>query len=212
MKIQLDSDELKAAISAWLLAEGYRAASTSPMTLSADGIVTVDIGSVVGQGATPAAASSPDPGAPYSLKCIATHFGYNDPGDDGNGAWGTNTNNTTVVGVAVPIPILIATLGGVTVDHIKGYTVSVICLDTGKFKPTIDIVDDGPGDSVDGQHGLLVGKNGVLHALDMTAGLCAQLGVKYDPVSGGSNVVWWICDPSGKPVAMKGLDAPKKIV
>jgi hypothetical protein len=154
-----------------------------------------------------------DPGPKFSLKCVATCFGYNDPGDPtGTGAWGANNNSQDAVGVSVPIPILEATLGGSTLTHVAGVTASVNCLDSGKSFAYADIRDKGPGDSVNGQHALLVGKDGVLHALDLTAGMCKELGVKYDPVSASYTVIWWLNDPNGVPLEMKGLDAPKKVI
>jgi hypothetical protein len=159
--------------------------------------------------------SGGDPGPPFSLNCVATCFGYQDSGDKGVGAFtnpATNrpyyTNNSTLVGVAVPIPILDQTLGGLNSSTVAQYTVGVIL--NGK-SVTAPIVDVGPGRPVDGQHGLLAGKDGTLHALDMTCGLCTALGVKYDANASSYTVTWWIQDSSGKPVALKGLDAPKTL-
>lgn len=154
-----------------------------------------------------ASESAGDPGSPYSLHCEATTFGYSDPGDKGNGAWGDNNNNKTAIGVSVPIPIIRDSLGGTSSSHVMGHTVSLIC--GSRTLRKLQIRDLGPGVTVDGQHGLLIGKDGVLHALDMTYGLCEALGVKYP---GSYRVTWWLEDPNGKAIELKGLDAPRKIV
>lgn len=151
-----------------------------------------------------------DPGSPYSLSCIGTCFGYEDPGDNGEGAWGLDTNNKTVVAASIPIPILMATCGSVKKADVSKYTVSVIA--NGKTVINIQIGDEGPGFDVGGRHGLIAEANGTFHALDMTCGLCTALGLKYDANSGSYPVVWWMEDSSGNPVKLLGLDAPKKIV
>lgn len=77
----------------------------------------------------------------------------------------------------------------------------------------LDIVDKGPGADVNGQPGLLYGKHdNMFHALDLTYGACALLGLKYDANHGSFVVTWWIEDALGKPVEMKGLDAPRKYI
>jgi hypothetical protein len=155
-----------------------------------------------------------DPGPPFSLSCIATCFGYDDKGDNGAGITNpvTNrpyyTNNQTLIGVAVPIPILEQTIGSLSPTNVVQYKV---CLLVNGKSATAPIVDVGPGKTVDGQHGLLQERDGKLHALDMTCGLCNFLGVKYDADSASYPVRWWIENSSGKPLPLKGLDAPKAL-
>src|SRR5258708_26270 len=189
--IQVPHAKVKLAIIAWLASKGTSVPADALMVIDAQGNVTIDLDTAIEvmpvlpvpvppitpplAPTAPAAPKSLDPGAPFSLHCIATCFGYQDPGDKGIGAWGHDNNNPTTVGGTVPIPILEATLGGVHASLVQGYTVSVICLDSGKSALNVDITDDGPGASVDGKHGLLVGKDGVLHAFDMTCGLCKVL-------------------------------------
>ncbi len=212
IEITLDHSEVKTAISAALTSKGYKVPPDASFAIDAQGNVTVEI--LVFPAPKPFTPQShpSDPGHPYSLACVATCFGYQDPGDEGKGAWGANTNNTTIVGVSVPIPILMATLGGAEVAHVKGHTVSVISVESGNSAVSVDIVDKGPGADVNGKHGLLADKNGTLHALDLTYGLCEVLGVRYDADSGSYPVTWWIEDEIGHPLEMKGLDAPRKII
>lgn len=151
-----------------------------------------------------------DPGAPFSITCVATCFGYKDAGDNGIGAWGLDTNNTTTVAASVPIPILEATCGGLTKAHVSKFKVCVIA--NGKTVTGVEIGDEGPGESVEGKRGLIEGKDGVLHALDLTYGLCSALGLHYDANTASFTVTWWLEDCAGNPVEMLGLDAPKKII
>jgi hypothetical protein len=225
MKISytLEKSDVKAAFELYLQNQGHPVQDSDQFSINPDGTATVLVTSApsLGLGQQPVRtlpSTSSDPGEGFSLKCIATCFGYLDPGDNGTGAFidpstGKNylTNNQTLVGVSVPIPILDATFGAVGLDRaVSQHSVTVML--GSAFKRGIPIVDEGPGESVGGQHGLLVGKDGVLHALDMTYGLCEALGVKYDANSASYEVTWWINDQNGAPVEMKGLDAPKKVV
>jgi len=38
----------------------------------------------------------------HAVTCIATCFGYEDPGDNGNGAFGDNNNDPHLIGVSIP--------------------------------------------------------------------------------------------------------------
>jgi hypothetical protein len=228
MKISytLEKADVKAAFELYLQNQGHPVQDSDQFSINPDGTATVLVtqspsAPSLGQGAPPVRTPSTlsDPGPPYSLKCVATCFGYEDPGDRNHtGAFidpatGRNydTGNTTLVGVSVPIPILDATFGAVGLDRaVSQHSVTVML--GSAVKRGIPIVDEGPGESVGGQHGLLVGKDGVLHALDMTYALCEALGVKYDANSASYEVTWWIEDQAGHPVEMKGLDSPKKVV
>jgi hypothetical protein len=213
IEITLDHSEVKAAISASLTAHGYTVPADASFVIDPQGNVTVTVlPSVV----APPPTTSPDvdPGPPFSLKCIATCFGFEDPGDNGVGAFidpatekPYNTANKTLIGASVPIPIVMATLGANAKEVASKYRVKVQA--NGRIAEA-ELVDLGPGESLNGQHALLEGKDG-LHALDMTYGLCEALGLKYDANSGSWPVTWWL-EYAGKPVAMKGLDAPRKTI
>src|SRR5215475_3727073 len=84
----------------------------------------------------------------HTINCVATCFGYEDPGDNGRGAWGDNNNNRTTVGVSVPPPILIGTLGGMSSDIVHSHTVTVWC-GTRSVK-NVRITDEGPAERIDG--------------------------------------------------------------
>jgi len=219
IEITLDHSEVKAAISASLTAHGYTVPDDASFSIDLQGNVTVTVLSSAKSGGLTASHIA-DPGAPYSVRCVATCFGFKDPGDNGVGAFTDqttgkpyDTNNDRLIGVSVPIPILWDTIGAQNYDLIshKSVVAGVIAIQTGKCIAA-QIVDLGPGESVDGKHALLVGKDGVGHYLDLTAAACDSLGVKYDPATASHDVIWWLQDANGKPFAMKGLDAPKKVV
>ena len=100
------------------------------------------------------------------IKPGATIFGYKDSLDNGVGAWGTPTNNTTTVGVSLPVSVLKSVFGNA--DDAKGKLVEVYNPDTGKTV-LAPIVDKGPATNV---------SNG----LDNTAGTVLALGgtITYD--------------------------------
>ena len=144
----------------------------------------------------------------HTIMCIATCFGYDDPGDDGKGAWGDDNNNTTTVGVSVPPPILLATLGSLAEHTVHSHTATVVC--NGRQVKNVRITDDGPGERIDGVWHLLWSRSANQgHLLDFTYGLCHLLGVKYDARSGSFKAGYWIEDSQGNPLVPKGLDAPR---
>src|SRR5262245_15217355 len=131
--VTITPEELNQAVTVWLQSQGH--------TIPPSADLTVKIGK------DPSIIEFPDG---EGLSCIATCFGYDDPEDNGRGTWGANTNNTTLVGVGLPIPIIIGTLGSIHVSAVRGHQVKVKA-GTGKIV-TADIVDLGPGEEVNGRH------------------------------------------------------------
>lgn len=118
------------------------------------------------------------------------------------GAWGADTHNPTIVGCAIPIRVLRATLGGTTVDKIKGYTVEIMSQVTQVSVKAIDICDLGPSGRVK-------------RPIDGTWNLHKQLGhIDYGIAKYGEfakfpatfPVTFWIEDPKGIAVEIKGWD------
>src|ERR1700739_3615846 len=123
MKISytLEKSDVKAAFELYLQNQGHPVQDSDQFSINPDGTATVLVTQIP---SAPFLGLSGDPGPRYSLKCVATCFGYEDPGDNGVGAFidpatGKNyvTNNQTLVGVSVPIPILDATFGAVGLDR-----------------------------------------------------------------------------------------------
>lgn len=168
-------------------------------------IFSVIIKIILGLFKSAPAASVPSTGT--GTKCIATCFGYNDPGDNGIGAWGAKTNNKTLVGVSLPIPVVRETFGSTGEEVVKQHSVTVQIGD--RVVSKMPIVDLGPGE----KGGLIWDKKAnVGHILDLTYGACEALGVKYDANSSSFSAEFWIVDASGKNVAIKGLEGTKYYV
>jgi hypothetical protein len=121
------------------------------------------------------------------IKPGASIFGYRDPEDNGVGAWGTSTNNTTTVGVSLPISVLTSVFGNA--DAAKGKVIEVYNPNTGKTV-LAPIVDKGPSTNV-------------TNGLDNTAGTVLALGgsITYDKngnaigTSGIENVSYRVLSP-----------------
>jgi hypothetical protein len=144
----------------------------------------------------------------HTITCVATCFGYQDPGDDGHGAFGDENNNKTTVGVSIPPSIIRETIGSFHADVVHAHTVTVMCND--RIIRNVRITDDGPGELVDHVWHLLWSRTGDIgHLLDFTYGLCEKLGVKYDARLGSFRAAYWIEDSQGLPPVPKGLDAPR---
>ena len=141
-----------------------------------------------------------------TITCIATCFGFEDPGDDGHGSWGDDNNNTTTVGVSIPIPILRDSFG-LTKEAVKAHTVTVEI--HGVLVSKVPITDAGPG--IGGC--LIWGRNSHMgHLLDLTSGLCAKLKVRYNPNDASYIATYSIEDQNGHPIEILGLDSPKHYV
>lgn len=125
-----------------------------------------------------------------------------DLGDNGKGAWGADTRNPALVGCALPIILLKDTLGGLSVDHIKGFQVQVYSQVTQK-EVMADIVDEGPAAWT---HRLLDGTWGLHKALGHIDYGLANYGDNYSKWPAGFHVAYWVSDPNGKSVAIKGVD------
>ena len=104
---------------------------------------------------------------------VATTFGYNDPIDNGIGAWGTRTNNPDIVGVSLPVSTTRAYFGDP--NKAKDALVEVFNPSTGK---TIQapIVDKGPAEWVVARQG---------PTIDLTEGARRALG------AGGKTPMQW---------------------
>ncbi len=102
--------------------------------------------------------------APSYTDGVATTFGYNDPIDNGMGAWGDPTNNPDIVGVSLPVSVTKAYFGDPNKAH--NALVEVVNPATGK---TIQapIVDKGPAEWVIARQG---------PTIDLTEGARRELG------------------------------------
>lgn len=141
----------------------------------------------------------------HVVTCIATCFGYKDPGDDGKGAFGDNNNDPKLVGVSIPIPIIKETIG-YEAELVHKHSVMV---KIGDKVIKSRITDSGPGE----KGALIWGrKDGLGHVLDLNKGACDALGIKYDPVHASYKAQWWLVDEVGNVLEIKGLDAPRHYV
>lgn len=95
---------------------------------------------------------------------LATTFGYNDPQDNGVGAWGTRTNNPNLIGVSLPIRTLREHFGDE--NKAKDAQVEVFNPATGQ-KILAPIVDKGPANWVIARQG---------PTIDLTEGARRALG------------------------------------
>jgi hypothetical protein len=166
----------------------------------------------------PAPVNTVDP--PYGvISTVLSIFGLNWDGSDdkgdqdaaGNpllGAWGAVTHNKTIVGCALPSALLKATFGGTAADHIKGYTCEIYSLVTQKTVVACDIVDIGPSSWT---HRLLDGTYGLHAALGHIEHGTAHYG-SFSKWPAGFHVAYWINDPNGKAVEIKGVDWSKSPV
>lgn len=144
----------------------------------------------------------------HIIQCVATCFGYEDPGDNGRGAFGDNNNNRETIGVSVPPPIILNTIGSFHADVVHTHTVTVMC--NNRILRNVRITDDGPGEYIDHTWHLLWSHSGDIgHLLDFTYGLCEKLGVKYDARLGSFRASYWIENSQGIPLIPRGLDAPR---
>jgi len=219
--VTISPSQLNEAVTVWLKEK-------RGTTLSEDDILSVHIGkdpapsTVILPPISPPVSTAPlqGPTVPsVAIKSLATVFGLGykgepDPEDNGEGAFidmstGKPYDTRKVVGVSVPIPILYPTIGTTDKEVVskKLFTVSIFREKTSQVFPSLAIVDLGPGESVNGQHALLVDKSGNGHYLDRTYPLC-----KLMNSSDNEEVQWWIEDSAGNPLPFKGLDAPKKVI
>lgn len=104
---------------------------------------------------------------------IATTFGYNDPEDNGIGAWGDRTNNPDIVGVSLPRQVLRNHFGDENAAH--GAMVEILNPDTGK-SVVAPILDKGPADWVVDRQGPTID---LTHAANQAIGGTGKTQVKY---------------------------------
>lgn len=95
---------------------------------------------------------------------VATRFGYNDPQDNGVGAWGAPTNNPSVVGVSLSRQALRDHFGDE--NQAKGAMVEVVNPQTGA-RIVAPIVDKGPAGWVEDRQGPTID---LTHAADEMLG------------------------------------------
>ena len=108
---------------------------------------------------------------------VATTFGYNDPEDNGVGAWGDKTNRPDVAGVSLPVPVLRQQFGDPNKAH--GQLVKVTNPDTGQ-SVVAPIIDKGPADWVVGRQGNTID---LTHATNLAIGGSGKTPVKYEFVN-----------------------------
>ena len=153
----------------------------------------------------------PPYGVPMTLMTIfgLNYDGSDDKGDVGadgkplSGAWGAQTHNKEIVGCALPIVLLKDTLGGTSADHVKGYTVEIYSQVTQKTLLAVDIVDEGPAAWT---HRLIDGTYGLHKALGHIDYGLATYGSNFSRWPAGFHVAYWINDPNGKAIEIKGVD------
>jgi hypothetical protein len=108
---------------------------------------------------------------------LATTFGYNDPEDNGVGAWGDVTNRPDVQGVSLPITVLKQQFGDTNKAH--GQLVRVTNPETGK-SVVAPIVDKGPANWVIARQGNTID---LTHATNMAIGGTGKTPVTYSFVN-----------------------------
>jgi hypothetical protein len=126
------------------------------------------------------------PQIPFSVTGRSTIFGLNfdgsiDHADNGQGAFGYNTRDKSLIGCSLPIPILEQSIGKENYGFIRNreFTVSILSHVTDKYIRLVPIVDMGPAEWT----GNLV---------DLTYGATEALGHHDNGV-----VTLWITEPQG---------------
>jgi hypothetical protein len=104
---------------------------------------------------------------------IATTFGYNDPEDNGIGAWGDVTNRPDVHGVSLPISVLRQQFGNENKAH--GQLVKITNPDNGQ-SIVAPIIDKGPSES-------LRDRIDLTHATNQAIGGSGKTPVNYEFVN-----------------------------
>src|SRR5271165_859733 len=125
-----------------------------------------------------------------------------DTGDNGKGAWGANTRDPSIVGVALPIVLVEKTFGNTEVSTLAGCQVQVYSQITQK-EVMADIVDLGPSAWT---HRLLDGTWGLHKALGHIDYGIATYGPNYSKWPAGFHCAYWINDANGKTMEIKGVD------
>jgi hypothetical protein len=205
MKIDysLSPEELKAAVEQYLVALGHPVATTDSFVLNPDGTVTVEIAQESPAAILPpkqVGSSSLPPDPPYSITGRATIFGLNydgsvDKSDNGQGFFGYNTRDKSLIGASVPEEVLIATLG---LTGLWGHNAEAVLKWAKEQQPVVMVWSQRTGKSalaalVDVGPALSTG-----NALDRTYGLCEALG---DLDNG---ICTYCIDVGGKPIELKG--------
>jgi len=127
-----------------------------------------DIPTIRGQ-AGKAEVKTPAAGIP----AVATTFGYNDPEDNGIGAWGDVTNSPDVHGVSLPLDVLRQQFGDP--DKAHGQLVRVTNPQTGK-SVVAPILDKGPASWVVARQGNTID---LTHATNQAIGGTGKTPVQY---------------------------------
>lgn len=211
----LEKADIKSSFEMYLSSLGHPVQDSDDFTINPDGTATVLVtqvsDAVVAAVVTssqiqnkPTVAGSPTtlpPDPPYSITGRATIFGLNydgsvDKSDNGDGFFGYNTRDKSLIGVAIPEEVLMATLGMINgtwrqfADQVLQWAknnmpiVMVWSQRTGKCA-LASLVDVGPAASTG-------------NALDRTYGLCEALG---DMDNG---ICTYAIDVGGKPIELKG--------
>jgi hypothetical protein len=132
---------------------------------------------------------------------IATTFGYNDPEDNGVGAWGDVTNRPDVHGVSLPISVLRQQFGNENKAH--GQLVRVTNPDNGQ-SIVAPIIDKGPSES-------LRDRIDLTHATNQAIGGSGKTPVNYEfvntPQKGG--LFDDLLEESKQPTQASSQDQPK---
>jgi hypothetical protein len=112
-----------------------------------------------------------------TTNALATEFGYNDPEDNGVGAWGDITNNPYIQGVSLNRGLLKKQFGDENKAH--GQLVKVTNPDTGK-SIVAPIIDKGPADWVVDRQGNTID---LTHAANQAIGGTGKTPVQYEFVN-----------------------------
>lgn len=210
-KLTISPAELKQILAAYLHGLGFDA-SNAVFTEDSTGTVTVEIDKDLGAAANvvvPEPAVTPTaayPVSPFSVTGRATCFGFEDKGDNGIGFFNDpatgkpyETNNKTIVGVAIPEEVLMSTLGllgkwAQNAEAVQKWhadnSPKVKVWSAKGITAVADLVDVGPS--------AFTG-----NALDRTYGLCEAIGEVYDANSGSSTNTYSLL-VGGNPVEIKG--------
>jgi hypothetical protein len=206
---QLATPELKSALELYLASLGHPVTDSDSFTLNTDGTVTVVVSVaqptvVPPEGGTTVVTGPVVPSATLPINTTvtgrATIFGLNydgsiDSGDNGQGFFGFNTREQSLIGASIPEEVLMATIGltgtwAQNAVHVLQWAKTNmpmvrVWLAPGKASVLAQLVDVGPSASTG-------------NALDRTYGLCVALG----EMDNGTNT--YSIEIGGKAIEIKG--------
>ena len=219
MKIVLDSDDLKAAVIAWLPSQGLSAPLDAVFDIDDAGNVTVPVQrlkasvGIINPILAPLIPLPAVPGGilaipapPFSITGEFTWFGRNPDGSDDKGdvdgygkdllgAFGDDCHNEQLIGLSIPIPLFEATIVPVSGSKDKAYT------DVSNRRYQFGVWCHATGRYVANVWLVDLGPNKALNRPgDMTYALATQLGLRDNAIC------TWACTDthSGQVLEIKG--------